>query len=123
MDRLVGGSDGLIYDYGDGDSEFTSHMMAGEFSPPSLDFGTLVGTTDGSSYAISGAGEATSSSIVGISTSLPNSYAAGQLVVISGITPSGYDGIFTILSVTSSTGFTYKAEPGLGSASVSGAFR
>ena len=43
----------------------------------------------------------------------PNTFTAGQHVVISGITPSGYDGAFTISSA-SATGFTYAlaADPG-----------
>jgi hypothetical protein len=61
-----------------------------------------------------------SGTTVTITTTDPISFTVGQSVVIAGITPSGYDGTFTITAVSGST-FTYTAASALGSATLSGA--
>ncbi len=75
-------------------------------------------TADSQIFNISAASE--SGTTVTVSTSSPNNYAVGQLVTISGISPSGYDGTFAIAGVSGNT-FTYTAASGLGSATVTGA--
>ena len=51
----------------------------------------------------------------------PNTFAAGQQVSISNVTPAGYNGTFTILTATP-TLFTYTAASGLTSPSVGPGF-
>ena len=48
-----------------------------------------------------------------------NSFVAGETVVIAGMTPSGYNGTFTILSA-SSTQFTYAMATSLAGGTVFG---
>jgi hypothetical protein len=62
-----------------------------------------------------------SGTTVTITTTDANSFTIGETVVIAGITPSGYDGSFTITGTPTSTTFTYTAASGLGSATLSGA--
>ncbi len=62
-------------------------------------------TADGPYVGISAATE--SSTTVTITTGVANSFSVGQQVVISGVTPAGYNGTFTITSIIDSTHFTY----------------
>ncbi|MGD0461713.1 MAG: hypothetical protein ABSB74_04415 [Tepidisphaeraceae bacterium] len=55
--------------------------------------------------------------LASVVTASPNGFNVGDLVTISGATPTGYDGTFPVLSVVSSTNFTFTATPSLGSAS------
>ena len=55
--------------------------------------------------ATTGASE--SGTTVTITTSTPNGFVVGQTVTIAGLTPAGYNGTYTIASVSSSTSFTY----------------
>jgi hypothetical protein len=67
---------------------------------------------------ISAASEA--GTTVTITTSAAHNLTTGQRVVIAGISPSGYDGTFTI-TVTDATHFTYAAASGLGTATLNNA--
>jgi hypothetical protein len=51
---------------------------------------------------------------------LSNGFTSGEQIVVAGITPSGYDGTFTITTTGSNT-FTYTAASGLGSATLNSA--
>ena len=60
-------------------------------------------------------GATESGNTVTIRTTIPHSFLVGQSVDVSGVTVSGYNGTFTITSVTATT-FTYQdSETGLGS--------
>jgi hypothetical protein len=50
----------------------------------------------------------------------PSTFATGNFVTISGVSPAGYNGTFGITVINSSQ-FTYTAVPGLGGATTSGA--
>ena len=50
----------------------------------------------------------------------PGGFSVGESVTISGMTPSGYDGTFTIVSVLSSTQFTYALTTNPGAAAAFG---
>lgn len=63
---------------------------------------TITPLADAITAATWNAGTAT----ITTSNSAPDNFTAGQTVVIAGVTPSGYDGSFTILTANS-TGFTY----------------
>lgn len=55
-----------------------------------------------------------SGSTVTVVTSTAEGFQAGKSVSIEGVSPAGYDGTFTITSVTNSKTFTYTAASGLG---------
>jgi hypothetical protein len=83
-----------------------STIFVDEYTPT----GTLVQslalpTADGPTIGISAATE--TSNTVTITTGVPHGFTAGQQVVIAGVTPSGYNGAFTIASIVDSTHFTY----------------
>ena len=71
----------------------------------------LLSTPGTASYAVSAATE--TGTTVTITTSAANTFAAGQQVTVSGITPTGYNGLVTIGSILNSTQFTYTAAAGL----------
>jgi hypothetical protein len=52
-------------------------------------------------------GATESGSTVTITTTNPHGFDVGQMVVISGVGVAGYNGTFTIASITSNTKFTY----------------
>ncbi len=75
-------------------------------------------TLNGNSWLNAGTIEATAaanpiatatqvSSTVTITTTAPHGFSGGQRVVIAGVSVAGYNGVFTISSVTSATTFTY----------------
>lgn len=88
-----------------------------------ISIGTLSGTalTTNTFYAgTSGFGAHTnisaasqSGNIVTITTKANHGYAPGQSVTITGVTPAGYNGTFTILGIPSATSFTYSTGSGL----------
>lgn len=87
-------------------------------------FGTNSGlpavNADNTSFAITVASEATNT--VTITTSAAHGYSVGQTVNISGMTPTGYNGNWLIVTVPSGTTFTYtNPTAGLGAGSVFGA--
>ncbi len=71
----------------------------------------LLSTPGTAGVAISNATE--SGITVTITTSAANTFTAGEQVTIAKITPSGYNGLFTIGSILNSTQFTYTAASGL----------
>jgi uncharacterized lipoprotein YajG len=50
---------------------------------------------------------------VTLSTTTPHGLSAGQSVLVAGVGVAGYNGVFTVASVPSSTTLTYTAAPGL----------
>ncbi len=68
-----------------------------------------------------GIGEASESgTTVTITTNKPNPLVAGQQVLISGVSVAGYNGTFTVATVSDSTHFTYTAASGLAMTMYSG---
>ncbi len=59
------------------------------------------------------------SNIVGVLTTAAHGFQAGQNVIIAGVTDAGFNGTFTILTVTTSTNFTY-GQPGVDTTSGGG---
>ena len=78
------------------------------------------GQTDGIGTLTIVAASENATTVTITTNSTPNGLTAGQTVDIAGITPSGYDGSFTVLSVTGDR-FTYAAAPGLGLATLNNA--
>ena len=70
--------------------------------------------------SITAASEGTGSSSTTVTVSAANNFSAGEVVNISGIAPTGYDGNVTI-TAAGSTSFAYTAASGLGSATLSSA--
>ena len=66
---------------------------------------------------VSPSGATESGTTVTITTTAAHGFVAGQTVLISGVSVSGYNGTFTIASVPSSTTFTYTAGSGLSAGS------
>jgi hypothetical protein len=81
-----------------------------------IDTSTAISTTQ---VAITAASE--SGTTVTITTATPSGFTMGEQLVITGISPSGYDGQVTVTSASGTT-FTYTAASGLGSATLSSAF-
>lgn len=74
---------------------------------------------DNTSFVITVASESTNT--VTITTSAAHGYSVGQTVNISGVTPAGYNGNWLIVTVPSSTTFTYtNSTAGLGAGTVFG---
>src|SRR5262249_29104916 len=121
VNRLVSiaasGSDpaGMLWLYGAGDMRFFQGT-GGTYTNPAEDNGTLVKNVD--TYGITSASE--TGTTVTITTSTAHDFVVGQQVDIAGISPSGYDGTFTVTGVSGST-FTYTAASGLGSATLTSA--
>src|SRR5207249_2007783 len=61
------------------------------------------------SVAMTASGATESGTTVTITTASQHNLSVGQTVVISGVGVSGYNGTFTVLSVPSTTTFTYAA--------------
>jgi len=117
IDQLVPTTTGIIWVYGNGDSEFFTGDGTSAYTSPTSDYGTLTPTAS-SSFSISSASE--SSTTVTIVTSSATGFSAGQYVNITGVTPAGYDGVFQLASVSGTT-LTFSDVSGLGTATVSGA--
>jgi len=84
----------------------------------SIDTSTAISTTQASITAASEDG----SGNVTINTLAPSGFTVGEQVVITGISPAGYDGQVTITGVNSGLNqFVYSATPGLGAATLSNA--
>lgn len=75
--------------------------------------------TDSSVIASSPTGATQSGTTVTITTTSAHNLSAGQIVTIAGVTATGYNGVFVVLTVPSTTTFTYSTTSGL-SASGSG---
>ncbi len=60
------------------------------------------------------------SGIVTVTTGVAHGYAVGNTVTIAGVTPAGYNGTYVILSVPSTTTFTYALATNPGAATVQG---
>ncbi len=71
----------------------------------------ILSTPGTAGVAISNATE--SGTTVTITTTAANAFAAGEQVTVAGITPTGYNGLFTVGSILNSTQFTYTAASGL----------
>ena len=72
------------------------------------------------SATITAATWASNTATITVSSAPALAYAVGQTVTISGMTPSGYNGTFTIASVLSSTEFTYALATNPGTATAFG---
>jgi autotransporter-associated beta strand protein len=59
-------------------------------------------------------------STVTVTTASAHGFQSGEFITISGITPAGYDGVFSV-TVLDATHFTYTALAGLGTATLNGA--
>jgi hypothetical protein len=77
-------------------------------APSSTQFTYIAGA---SGLVASGGGTAASATVT-IQTSSAHGFVAGQLVTTTGIAVAGYNGTFTIVSVPSSTQFTFTAPAG-----------
>jgi hypothetical protein len=77
-------------------------------APSTTQFTYVLGTAG---LANSGGGTSASATVT-ITTSAAHGFVAGQLVTISGVGVTGYNGTFAVASVTGSTGFTYIAANG-----------
>jgi hypothetical protein len=69
---------------------------------------------------ISAASWSSNTDLVTITSAAANNFAVGQTVVIAGMTPSGYNGTYTINSIIDSTDFTYSLSSDPGSATAFG---
>jgi hypothetical protein len=97
-------------------SSAATPVFIDQYTPAGASTGVSVALpTVGSTAAISSATE--SSSTVTATTTAPHGFSAGQVVVITGASISGYNGTFTIAAVPTSTTFTYTAASGLADAS------
>jgi hypothetical protein len=67
-----------------------------------------VGAVNGPSVAITSATEASGGTTVTIVTAAANGFSSGQTVAINGVSVGGYNGLFTV-TVVNSTTFTYTA--------------
>jgi len=85
--------------------------------PSTTQFTYVVGTTG---LANSGGGTAASGTVT-IQTAAAHSFAAGQLVTVSGVGVAAYNGTFAVSSVVDATHFTYAAASGGLAASGGGA--
>jgi large repetitive protein len=87
----------------------------------SIDTSTAISTTQ---VPISAASESgTTATLTVASPASVSVLSVGELVVVTGITPSGYDGQFSITGInTTNNTFTYTAASGLGSGTVNNAF-
>jgi hypothetical protein len=74
----------------------------------------------GKSFAINSISQVRGLALTTVVTASPNGFNVGDLVTISGVTPSGYDGTFAVASITNSTTFVFTALPNLGAATVVG---
>lgn len=102
-----------------GSASIGSTIFIDEYTPS----GTLVQslalpTANSQAFSVNAVSE--SGTTVTVTTATPNNFAVGQQVTIAGVTPSGYDGTFTITNVSGNT-FTYTAASGLAAASLNGA--
>lgn len=61
--------------------------------------------SDASLFTVTGTTE--TNYIATATTAAPHGYAAGDLVVVAGITPAGYNGLVRVLTVPLTTTFTY----------------
>jgi RHS repeat-associated protein len=77
--------------------------------------GRVLGYGYGGTAAVTGLSE--SGTTVTATTATPHGLLPGSSVTISGASPSGYDGTFTVAAVNSPTTFTYTAASGLGTSS------
>ncbi len=118
QDQPFNAADAFVYRVGDGTTPLNpsapstvqgsigSTIFVDEYTPAGALVQSLaLPTADGPTVGVSGASE--SGSTVTITTGVPHGFSAGQQVVVSGMTPSGYNGTFTIVSVPTSTTFTY----------------
>jgi hypothetical protein len=78
---------------------------AGTF-PPACTTG-LASICGGPTSAISSASESTNTVTITMSTANPTGLTVGDGVTINGVTPTGYNGSFTVVSIPTSTTFTY----------------
>jgi large repetitive protein len=95
----------------------TPANLGGSSSPAGTPTGTVIFFDNNVTDAIQSASE--SGTTVTITTTSANNFVPGQTVTIAGISPSGYDGNFTITG-TGSNNFTYTAASGLGTATLNG---
>lgn len=70
-------------------------------------------------YSVANSSLSWSANTVTVTTSSPHSFNFGNTVVISGVTPSGYNGTFPLISVTSTT-YTYSLLSNPGAETVPG---
>lgn len=88
-------------------------------SSTTFTYATATAVTSAATGTITASGSGTTATAV-LQTPTVNTYTNGASVTISGASPAGYDGTFTISSVTA-TSFQYTVPPGLGTAT-SGSF-
>ena len=62
--------------------------------------------TDTAGLAASGGGTVTTPNVT-VTTSVPNDFTVGQMVTITGLTPSAFNGTFKVVAVLNPTTFTY----------------
>jgi hypothetical protein len=113
---MVSDSTKTFIDFGGGDNPNTPWVKTS--GPPivynhfssaaNFNVGTPNGPLHPATIASAPLGATESSSIVTITTSVAHGFGVGDVVSISGVGAVGYNGIFTIISVPSSTTFTYK---------------
>jgi hypothetical protein len=109
---LVGGVNPSIA----GNTYTTAHPLNGTFTIVSLDathftYADSLGNAaaSGQRFAnnVPASGLSVSAGTVTVTTNAPHGFAAGQSVTISGVSPVGYNGTYSIVAVPTATTFTY----------------
>jgi hypothetical protein len=111
----------VVTQVGTGTGALTSSATAtslDQFTPAGLAQGSVALPTTVSTKTISAATWA--SGTVTITTSSAHGFVAGQSVVITGMTPGGYNGTFTIATIVDTTHFTYALTTNPGTATAFG---
>lgn len=88
-------------------------VAVGALTGTALTTNTFYAGTSGFGAETNISGASQSGNIVTITTKSAHGYAPGMSVTISGVTPAGYNGTFTVLGVPSGTTFTYSTGSGL----------
>jgi hypothetical protein len=111
---LVGGANPSIA----ANAYTTPHPLNGTYTIASLDATHFTYADSSGNAAASGqryannvpaSALAVSAGTVTVTTNAPHGLAAGQSVTISGVTPVGYNGVYTIATVPTATTFTYSS--------------
>ena len=96
-----------ITNMGSGVTAYNSWNISGTIVASGYNSFTLNGNPTLPSFSITGATPSTpSSGNVTYTTSTANGFVPGQVVTITGVSPSGYNGTFTIVTVPTATTFT-----------------
>lgn len=96
--------DGTVNKVGSTATAMAGLVMRGNLDSPSAAMSAGMFPTPQPSYATTAITWA--SGVATVTVGAPHGYATGNVVTISGVVPTGYNGTYTIVSVPSSTTFT-----------------